>query len=61
MAKKNKLDTEIEQSYYVQAKGKQISIMDIPKVFKECREAVAIGKTVDQAVNAAVEKYCLKA
>ena len=57
ITKKN-LDREIEKAYYKIAAGKQINIMDIPKVFKESARAIAGGATVDQAVRTSVLMYC---
>lgn len=54
-----KLDKMIEQAYYRLAAGKQISIMDIPKVYRDCRSAIAGGTSVDAAVTDAVARYCL--
>lgn len=52
------LDKAIEQAYYRLAQGKQIGIMDIPKVFKDCRLAITQGATLDQAMRAAILMYC---
>lgn len=54
------IDKEIESAYYRIASGKQISIMDIPKVFSDSRRAIANGAEVDQAVRAAVLMYCIE-
>lgn len=56
--KKDNLDKQIEQSYYKLAQGKNINIMDIPKVFADGRRAVNNGATVDQAVRASILMYC---
>ena len=63
MAKKtsNPIDKAIEQAYYVAAQNRQINIMDIPKVFADCRLAISTGEPVESAVKAAVEKYCTPA
>ena len=52
------LDKEIEQAYYRLAQGKQINIMDIPKVFADCRKAMISGAVLDQAMRAAILMYC---
>ena len=56
--KTGKLDSEIERAYYRLAQDCMIDIMDIPKVFKQSRAAIAGGATLDQAVRAAVLMYC---
>jgi len=60
MAQKQ-IDRMIEKIYYKVASGKQINIMDIPKVFAESRRAIANGSTVEQAVRASVLMYCMEA
>lgn len=60
--KKRQLDKEIEQEYYKQAQGRQISILDMPKLFKEVREAVAVrGESVADATGKAVAKFTIPA
>lgn len=56
--RKDSIDNEITRAYSRHAQGKQINIMNIPKVFTECRASILAGGTVDQAVAAAVAKYC---
>lgn len=60
--KKSQLDKEIEQEYYKQAQGRQISILDMPKLSKEVREAVAVrGESVADAMGKAVAKFTIPA
>lgn len=61
MKTKDTLDKEIEQAYYRLSAGLMINIMDIPKVFAECRKAIEGGAVVDQAVRAAILMYCQEA
>lgn len=53
-----KLGKDIETAYYHLAAGKEIKITDIVKVYKEAREAVSLGCSVEAAVGSCVEKYC---
>jgi len=55
-----KLDERIEESYYRQAQGTQIMILNIQKLFREAREAVQSGADLDASVKAAIEKYDAK-
>jgi hypothetical protein len=59
MAKKLKTDSAIEQAWYRLASGIQVNMMDIPKIFKECREAMQSGQSVEDVVKAAIAKYRL--
>lgn len=52
------LDKAIEAEYYRQANGRQINIMDIPKLFDSARELVKGGKSVPAAVEIVVGMYC---
>ena len=54
----NKLDKQINALYPRYASGKQIDIMDIPKLFKDVRDQVLQGLDVDQAVQNSVNKFC---
>jgi len=54
------LDDEINKFYLQHAKGKSINIMDIGKVFDAGRTAAKAGQSVEEAVKAAVEKFCSK-
>lgn len=58
--RKNALDQAIEQEYYKQAKGVQIDIMDIGKVFTDVRKAVTAGLTLESAMTEAIDKYCFR-
>ena len=55
---KKKISKEIEKEYYKQADGMTIDMMDIPKVFAECENAILNGSLVTQAVRAAILMYC---
>lgn len=52
------MDREIEKAYYKLAQGLVISIMDIPKVFRDSRKFILEGAAVDQAVRVAILSYC---
>lgn len=51
------LDKQIEQAWYQQASGIEVNIMDIPRIFKDVRDAVVNGESLEKAVNDAKEKY----
>ena len=58
---KKKLEKLIEQIYYVRARGKQINIMDIGKVFKAGEDAYTVAcdlHAVEVAVIGAIAQYC---
>lgn len=60
MAKRKKvdpIDQEIERQWYAQASGVQVPIMDIPKIFADCRKAHTEGVSIEDAVKAAAAKY----
>lgn len=50
-----KLDRQVEQAYYATCSGVQINIMDIGKVFKAGRQALADGADEEQLRAAIVE------
>jgi hypothetical protein len=52
------LEAAIEQAYYRLAQGKTIDIMLIGKLYDDCRTAVTAGTALDDAMNAAIAKYC---
>jgi hypothetical protein len=52
------LDAQIERAYYKHAQGKSIDVMKITKLYDDARSAVVSGSSVDDAVIAAVAKYC---
>lgn len=60
MARKTKaqkqIDKRVERLYYASCSGVQINIMDIGKVFRAGREAIAIGGD-DVAVTAAIVAF----
>jgi hypothetical protein len=51
------LDNEIERAYYRQGSGVQINIMNISKIFADCRAAVIDGGDLDEAIGTAIAKY----
>ena len=53
------LDMQIEQTYYRLARGRQIDIMDIGKVFAEGHRAAAEGRNLEIAIQEAVDKYTM--
>jgi hypothetical protein len=55
--KQNELDSQIEKEYYAQGSGVQINIMDITRIFSDCRAAVGAGTSLKDAVAAAIAKY----
>lgn len=55
--KQNQRDKLIEAEYYRAAAGRQINILDIPKVFDSVNAAMEDGTTLVDAVKAAVEKF----
>lgn len=54
---KKALDAQIESFYYKHGQGVEISVMDITKLFNDCRKAYADAEDLEQAVIAAVAKY----
>jgi hypothetical protein len=54
-----KLDHEIGQTWFRLAFGVQVSMMEIPAIFRDVRTAVGNGATVDEGVEAAITKYQL--
>jgi hypothetical protein len=56
--KRNPLDQQIEREYHARAQGKEINIMDIPKLFTYARERAAAGVDVGVAVQEAVDQLC---
>jgi hypothetical protein len=58
MATKNKkLDKEIERLYYQHCTGTAINIMNIGKLYNDCRTAHANGQDLEQAVIDAIKRY----
>ncbi len=51
------VDALIEQAYYRYSAGTQISIMDIPKLFRDVKLEVAGGTDMDTAVQNAIARY----
>ncbi len=56
--KKNDLDHQIEKLYYLHSQGKMIDVMKITTLYQECRDAVAAGEDLEDAVKAAIERHC---
>lgn len=52
------LDKQIGQAYYRHASGLSVNIMDIPSIYDECKAALLIGSSLDDAMIIAVAKYC---
>jgi len=57
MARSSKLDKEIEKHYYAHCAGTSINIMDIPKLYREARQAHANGGDLEMAVIAGIRRY----
>lgn len=56
------LDKQIERAWYRQADGVQVSILDIPKIFADCRKAVIEdGHTIAYAIDCAISRYEVRA
>jgi hypothetical protein len=51
------IDRRIEAAYRVHGSGVTIDLFSIPKIFADCRAAVARGEDLAAAVKAAVERY----
>lgn len=56
-----KIDAMIEHYYKLHATGRQVNIMDIPKLFAAVRAAHATGIEIETAVRAAIEVYTVPA
>lgn len=59
--KADPLDKAIELEFYKQARGKNISILDIPKVYRDCRAGVSKGISLENMMYACVLVYCNEA
>lgn len=61
MMKKTKaerlLDILIEQEYYKQGQNVQINIMDISRIYADCRSAIGRGESLPDAMRSALDKY----
>ncbi len=61
MIKKSKaekaLDAQIEQEYYRQGQGVQVNIMDISRIYADCRSAVGRGESLADGMRQALDKY----
>lgn len=55
--RRDALDKQIEQAWYRLASGVQVSILDIPKIFKYVREQVQFGQPLDGAITMAVARF----
>lgn len=51
------LDQQIEHAYYRHAHGVRISVLDIPKLFRDCRTMILAGQNLDDAVKGASIQY----
>lgn len=51
------LDKEISRAWSQHASGVQVGIMDMPKIFKDIKDAYAQGTSLEDAIRAAAEKY----
>jgi hypothetical protein len=51
------LDREIEKEYYRQGEGIQIDLFAIPKIYNECKAALATGTTLPDAMKACIAKH----
>ena len=52
------VDAAIERVYYRHAAGQAISILDIAKVYRDARAALASGEDLEAAMPAIVARYC---
>lgn len=57
MAKRDAIDKQIEEAWYRLSSGVPVSVLDISKIFSESRADIEAGKSVDEAVTAARDKY----
>ena len=51
------LDEQVALAYSRHGYGVQINVMDIGKLYKDCKAAVATGISMDDAMLAAIAKY----
>ncbi len=51
------LDEAVAAAYDRQGNNVQIDIMDISNIYKDCKADFAAGKTMDEAMTAAIAKY----
>lgn len=56
--KQDPIDAMIEREYYAQGEGVQVSVLDIGKIFADCRPAAQQGAAaLTEAMKQAIAKY----
>jgi len=55
--KENPLDKAIEAEWYRRASGVQVSVLDIPKIFREAKLELAAGKSLPDAIDLMIQRY----
>jgi hypothetical protein len=55
--KADPFDDAFNTAWSKQASGVQVNIMDMSKIFNECRASVAAGVSLEDAVNVCIVKY----
>ena len=55
------IDRRIETTYYKYGQGVQISILDIPKIFRIGRDAILANQDLDAAIQGAIKKFQVNA
>lgn len=51
------LDSQIEQAWYRLASGIEVSVLDIPRIFRDAKIEMAAGKTAEEAVTIQIARY----
>ena len=51
------LDKDIELAWYKMATDVQVSVMDIPNIFREARVAVRAGRTLEGVMAEIIARY----
>ncbi len=51
------IDREISKAWSRLASGVQVNVMDIPKIFRDARDLVSLGQSVDDAIRSLIPRY----
>ena len=51
------LDKRIEVAYYRLAQGVQVSVLDIPRIFRDAKLELSAGVELDTAMVAIIKRY----
>lgn len=54
------LEKEIERVYYALARGVQVRVLDVPRIFRDAKLEHSAGVPLEQAMPAIIERYRAK-